>query len=472
MTLSENLDVLSERELEVLKLVATGATNQQIARDLVISPNTVKVHLRNIFEKLGVQSRTEATMEAVRRGWVQVPGEMEAQPVAGPAPQVQAQPAEPVLPPISLPELMPQAALHKPVAGWQRGLLVAALLLAIAAAVLPGWLGGRSAAATLTAFTDVGRAQVSPPERVAAPRWSAGALLPSPRSRLALATDGKRLYAIGGETADGVTGDVSIFDPHTNGWLPGAAKPTPAANMAAAVLDGRVYVPGGSTPNGGVSDVLEIYDPSADTWSKGPALPRPLAAYALAVWNGKLYLFGGWDGADYRRETLVFDPQAGSWVEGPDMPGPRAFAGAAMLKDVIYIVGGADGRSYLADLLAFDPRAAGANASAWTAKTRLSQPRAGLGVAAVGNHLFAVGGSQGEGETFNEQYDARLDAWSRLGTPVLGAWRNLAAVPLNNKLHAVGGWSGAYLDAHEQYAALIQLLLPMTSQGKATASPP
>ena len=52
---------LTARELEVLRLVATGRTNRQIARDLVVSEHTVARHVQNIFAKLRVSSRAAAT---------------------------------------------------------------------------------------------------------------------------------------------------------------------------------------------------------------------------------------------------------------------------------------------------------------------------------------------------------------------------------------------------------------------------
>jgi DNA-binding NarL/FixJ family response regulator len=57
---------LTDREREVLRLVARGMSNKEIAADLVIAENTVKNHVRNILEKLHLRSRTEAAMYAVR----------------------------------------------------------------------------------------------------------------------------------------------------------------------------------------------------------------------------------------------------------------------------------------------------------------------------------------------------------------------------------------------------------------------
>lgn len=62
------VETLTSRETVILQLVAEGLTNKEIATNLVISENTVKIHLRNILEKLHLQNRIQAAVYAVRKG--------------------------------------------------------------------------------------------------------------------------------------------------------------------------------------------------------------------------------------------------------------------------------------------------------------------------------------------------------------------------------------------------------------------
>lgn len=63
---------LTDREMQVLKLVARGMNNRDIAKELFISDNTVKNHVRNILEKLQIHSRMEAVMVAVREKLIEL----------------------------------------------------------------------------------------------------------------------------------------------------------------------------------------------------------------------------------------------------------------------------------------------------------------------------------------------------------------------------------------------------------------
>jgi DNA-binding NarL/FixJ family response regulator len=66
--LEGNSETLTERELQLLALVSEGLSNRAIAQRLSISYNTVKYHMKNILQKLGVQNRTEAVATAIRSG--------------------------------------------------------------------------------------------------------------------------------------------------------------------------------------------------------------------------------------------------------------------------------------------------------------------------------------------------------------------------------------------------------------------
>ncbi len=65
-------DVLSDREVAILRLVAAGNANKEIARQFSISEDTVKAHMKNIFAKLGVSDRTQAVTVSAKRGIIEI----------------------------------------------------------------------------------------------------------------------------------------------------------------------------------------------------------------------------------------------------------------------------------------------------------------------------------------------------------------------------------------------------------------
>jgi len=63
------LDLLTKREITILKMAARGMSNSDIAEELHLSVRTIESHLGSIFNKLGVGSRTEAVIQAMKKGW-------------------------------------------------------------------------------------------------------------------------------------------------------------------------------------------------------------------------------------------------------------------------------------------------------------------------------------------------------------------------------------------------------------------
>ncbi|MBC7226018.1 MAG: hypothetical protein H5T61_02120 [Thermoflexales bacterium] len=449
--MAEPGEPLTERELEILRYVATGASNKEIAHRLHISTNTVKVHLRNIFTKLEVVSRTEATMVAVRRGWVAVSEvrtvseEEELAPEAPPAPTAAgAVPApEPPLP------------------WYRRVVLIAAALVAVAALAL-AWPrpvpSAPPAAGLLPSRSEVVAAGAG---RSPESRWVERAQMPTRRAWLAATAWERRLLAIGGETPEGPSDAVEIYDPTTDTWTRGAPKPTPAAYIGAAVLGGRVFVPGGCTGEGTALSVLEVYDPAADTWTTAAPLPRPLCGYALAVHGDRMYLFGGTDGRQYLDTVYAYDPQADHWEERASVPVAQALAAAAPLGDEVYVVGGYRAGQEQTTCAVYNPAR-----DTWSACPSLTLPRGGLGLVPFGGQLYAVGGGGWGGYLgFNERYDPAQALWMPVETPLLGNWQGMGVALVDLTIYAVGGYSDDYLSLNLAFEPLpFRIFIPATER--------
>lgn len=443
---------LSDRETEILRLVATGVSNKEIAQQLLISPNTVKVHLRNIFAKINVTSRTEATLYAIRTGLVEGLGE-----TAAAAPLALRAPAEDAPAPA---EAAPLEALAppRPAAprrlGWALGL---GLLVVLGLGAGGAWWR--------STVSSTGTAPAAAPGVIA---WSARAALPSGRGAAAVAVYEGQIYLIGGENTGGVSGRVEYYDPAGDAWHAAADKPTPAADIAAAVIGGRIFVPGGRLASGQVSAQLEIYDPRKDAWSAGVPLPVALSAYALATFEGKVYVFGGWDGARYRAETYVYHPDEDRWTTQAPMPTARGFAGAAVAGGKLYVIGGTGAAGGLNVNEVYTPDQDRAGERPWQSAPGLPEPRPAVSVVSLADTLY-VSGPAGAAAAPDWSAAGKLAAYY----PPAQKWEEfVAAAPgllpaggglaaLGSEIHSLGGRQAeGYSARHAAFQAVYTTLLP------------
>ncbi|GAF85236.1 unnamed protein product, partial [marine sediment metagenome] len=373
---------LSQRECEILTLVAKGASNKEIARDLHISTNTVKVHLRNIFSKVDANSRTEAAMYAVNAGIVEI------KPGAAAAGQ----------------EVEEQRSTNKFLIG-------IAITVSVIIISLLGFLAFQGS------FSGNRETNNQPGIPVEA-GWEERAQLPSARKGLALASYDGEIFAIAGETDEGISSSVEHYDPVSDQWSSLDSKPTPVADVSAVVIAGKIYVPGGLTPSGDLSDALEIYSLIDGAWEQGADLPLGISAYALVAYEGNMYLFGGWDGSEYLNSVYQYDPEQDQWLSKTPMSTARGYSGAAVSGGKIFVVGGYDGDKGLSSMEVYIPELDDLQSNPWSKGTDLPVSRFGMGVAGLGNMIHVVGGKIGEGGSQSSMvYSPQEGIWQEFDSP-------------------------------------------------------
>ena len=452
-------DPISERELDVLNCLAEGASNREIAKQLSISPNTVKVHIRNIYTKLGVSSRTEATTVALQKGVLTIPGvEVGVQEEADGEPEEEIDGDRPVTPPV--PEV--EGAMAEP-AGNNRHVQEEVGELQVTTGDTPATTSGRSTSrvftvlfgiiavvalvlAALSLFDILGEA-ASNAEPSATPdlfqetevgeNWLMSRPLPEPRAHMVVSAIGLNLYAIGGETAEGVDNSVLIYDTQQRQWSSGAPKLTAVADAAAQVLAGEIYVVGGRLENGQATNAVEAYSPLNNGWRPLTSLPQPIAGALALTFGNQLYLFGGENNEEVLDSAYVYDPAARQWHTLPSLRQARAFAAGGVLDGYLYVVGGSDGQKALASCERFDPLA-----EEWSTCPDLQEARMGAGAAAFLDKLYVLGGASEEGVTVNEVYESGAEAWSGFAAPQLEAgeeWSHLGVINVETRIYALGG---------------------------------
>ncbi len=443
---------LSDRELEILKLVATGVSNKEIAQRLYISTNTVKVHLKNIFSKIGAASRTEAAMYAVKVGLV--PG---LTPVIEETENNVAQPEEVV-----------QAKSNIFIDRWYWFFLIGFIVVLV---ISIGTYAYRQQARILSSTaTPIISSTPSP-----FPRWREKASMLTPRKSMAVVAYENQIYAMGGESESGISNVVEKYDLATDSWSKLTPLPTPLSEINSVVIGGLIYIPGGKTLGDKLSQTLQVYDPRHDQWDELAPLPMPLCGYALAAYEGKLYLFGGWDGVKAINTVWEYDPVSDGWKERTAMPTARAYAGAAIAGGKIFVVGGFDGEKGLDVNEEYFPDLDNEENQPWNERAPLPDTRYGMGVASMADIIHVFGGIKNSGDAAGiDKYYIQLDKWDISNFPISNLGAFIGITPLETQIFIIGGEIDKTISNQtKSYQAIFTISIPLLDENTipSTATP-
>ena len=460
--MSDQVEPLSDREIEILRLVATGASNKEIAGTLVISPNTVKVHLRNIFAKIGVVSRTEATLFAIKNGIVASPeltqSASEALPVQTPQEIFLASPMAIAQVEIAADPVLPIPA-RRPVRIY---LLVAAILVlaAIAISAVLVLIQRPTPPAQPTAVL------LPTPSPVTISRWLQFAAMPDPKVGMGAVLYSDAFYLFAGSNGAQPMATVYKLDPSSDQWQSLAAKPTAVEGIQAGLLGERIYLPGGMDANHQSVANLEVYNPRLNAWESKKPIPQALAYYALAAFEGRLFLFGGLNGSEYSKNVWIYDPADDTWKTGSPLPTPRAHLAAEVVDGKIILIGGFDGSKALDEVLIYYPTRDVAGDSPWANGPILPEGRYAMSSASIANMVFVFGGKYDASRpAFNAlMLESSLKKWSGIPTPVANLGFDGAARVNGNFIHLFGGEQGTHPSGqHWSYQAIYTISIPFTN---------
>ncbi len=336
-------NLLTSRETEILGLIAEGKSNKEIAAELFISVNTVKVHVSNIFQKIKVSSRTEATLYAIEEGIVQSP--------AGPTLQLEKSVY------YSTTNNTEEKITNKSIwikKKWWLILLGALVLFLTTQATLP-FLPFLRQTPTPNPFV----------EALNQNRMETIAAMSIPRKGFAVEINEDEIYVIGGISSDEPVGLVEKYSIDENSWETLPEKPTVVSDVNAVLLRGSIYVPGGKLADGTLTDVMEVYNISERTWAIKASLPEKISHYALETFEGQLFLFGGWNGKNVVDSVYRYDPSLDQWFPCAPMPTARMNASAIVLGKKLHVIGGSDGEKSLTKNEGYMPSFSVDNGNEW-----------------------------------------------------------------------------------------------------------